>query len=89
MMEYYLADLNSVDKLVGICNKFKEDIDIKFENRIVDGKSGLGVALLIGHTVNIIINTYYIEEKEILFRNLLNGEVKTNDKYVDSARSAR
>jgi len=55
MIAYNLNTLQSAEKLSGICNKYKEDMDINVIHgrNTVDGCSVLGVMSLVGHIVSI------------------------------------
>lgn len=55
-VNYCLRDARSAANLSGICQEYKDDlvIDVKCGHYIVDGASILGVASLIGHTVEVL-----------------------------------
>lgn len=70
-----LDNLDTVNKLVSVCNKYKDraDIDIVYGRYTLDGCSVLGVASLIGNIVKIIpvlddgvlLDTFIVDVKEI------------------------
>lgn len=53
-------NLDSLDKasnLTKVCEKYDVDFDVFYGRYIIDGKSVLGVASLIGHIIKIETNT--------------------------------
>lgn len=68
-----LSSLEKVNELVKICERYDTDIDIEYGRYIINGKSVLGVASLLGNIVKVIVNTndnllieyFYRDLKEI------------------------
>ena len=54
MISYYLSSSDDAERLVTLCRKYDNDIDVVYQRYTVDGKSILGVMSLIGHTVGIM-----------------------------------
>lgn len=58
MLNYNLDSLQSAEKLVRLCEKYRDemelDIDVIYGRQTVDGCSLLGVTSLIGHFVTVI-----------------------------------
>lgn len=65
MISYEINSLDDAKKLNDICNKYNEDIDIIYQRQIIDGKSYLGIASLIGHIVGVEIITDDEKVKEM------------------------
>lgn len=57
MIAYNIKNEKEMLKLVNICNKYNEDINVYYQKQIIDGKSVLGVASLMGHIVGVEIET--------------------------------
>lgn len=57
MVSYFINSTDDVRKLVNICEKYKEDIDVIHGRQTIDGKSILGVTSLIGNVVGLEIIT--------------------------------
>lgn len=74
MISYNLDTIESVKKLVNICDKYKENIDVVYGRQIIDGKSIMGIASLIGHIVGIEIITDDYNVKE-MFRKEFKNEI--------------
>lgn len=74
MVSYNIFDNASILKLVGICNKYNEDVNVIYQRQIIDGKSVLGVASLIGHIVGVEIITDDDNVKE-MFRKEFENEI--------------
>ena len=57
MLNYNLDSLQSAEKLVRLCEKYRDemelDIDVIYGRQTVDGCSLLGVTSLIGHFVTV------------------------------------
>lgn len=70
MVSFSILKIEDVKMLVDFCNKYDEDIDVIYRRYVVDGKSYLGVASLIGHIVSISIHTDD-KEKYTQFHNEL------------------
>ena len=58
MLNYNLDSVQSAEKLVRLCEKYRDemelDIDVIYGRQTVDGCSLLGVTSLIGHFVTVI-----------------------------------
>lgn len=57
MINCKLVDFGCAEALVNVCRKYSEDIDVICRRYVIDGKSVLGVASLVGNHVSIEINT--------------------------------
>lgn len=55
MLSYNLGSMESAEKLVRLCEKYRDDteIDVICGRQTVDGRSLLGVMSLIGHFVTV------------------------------------
>ena len=67
MLNYNLDSVQSAEKLVRLCEKYRDeveiDIDVIYGRQTVDGCSLLGVTSLIGRFVTVVPNT---TDKEML-----------------------
>lgn len=63
MVSFKLENLNDVNKLVNLCQKYSCDIDVSCGRYVVDGKSVMGVSSLIGNEVNVTIHSVTTEDK--------------------------
>lgn len=57
MINCKLINFDCAQELVSVCRRYEEDIDVICGRYIIDGKSTLGVASLVGSHVSIEINT--------------------------------
>lgn len=72
MIAYDIKNEKEMLKLVNICNKYNEDINVYYQKQIIDGKSVLGVASLMGHIVGVEIETDDNEVKEKFAKEIKN-----------------
>lgn len=72
MVAYEIYNEHDILNLVNICNKYKEDINVYYQKQIVDGKSVLGVASMIGKIVGVEIETDDNEVKEKFAKEIKN-----------------
>ena len=65
MLNYNIDSVQSAEKLIRLCEKYHDDMDIDIMNgrTVVDGRSLLGVTSLIGRFVTVVPNT---ADKEML-----------------------
>ena len=70
MIGYYIGTLHDAESLVKVCSKFDEDIDVIYQKQVIDAKSILGVASLMGHTVSLNVITDDNDVKEKFEREL-------------------
>lgn len=70
MFDYKIYKDKDVLKLVNVCNKYEEDVNVYYQKQVIDGKSVLGVASLMGHIVGVEIET---DDEEI--RNKFKEEI--------------
>ncbi len=70
MFDYKIYKGKDVLKLVNVCNKYEEDVNVYYQKQVIDGKSVLGVASLMGHIIGVEIET---DDEEI--RNKFKEEV--------------
>lgn len=70
MTGYYIGTLHDAEGLVKVCSKFDEDIDVIYQKQVIDAKSILGVASLMGHTVSLNVITDDNDVKEKLEREI-------------------
>lgn len=68
MVGYYIGTLQDAECLVKVCSQFTEDIDVIYQSQIVDAKSFLGVASLLGHWVSLNIITDD-ENTKVIFKS--------------------
>lgn len=57
MINCKLTNFDCAQELVCVCRRYDEDIDVICGRYVIDGKSTLGVASLVGNHVSIEINT--------------------------------
>lgn len=72
MIAYDIKNEKEMLKLVNICNKYNEDINVYYQKQIIDGKSVLGVASMIGKIVGVEIETDDNEVKEKFAKEIKN-----------------
>lgn len=73
MVGYYIGTLQDAERLVKVCSQFTEDIDIIYQSQIVDAKSFLGVASLLGYWVALNIITDNENTKAIFKSKIMNN----------------
>ena len=57
MLSYQIKNQDYILKLVNACRELNCEVDILYQKQVIDGKSVLGVASLMGHIVNVNANT--------------------------------
>lgn len=55
MLNYNIDSVQSAEKLIRLCEKYRDDteVDVSYGGQTVDGRSLLGVMSLIGHFVTV------------------------------------
>lgn len=69
-MKFKMYSFETVNKILRIAKEFEEDIDIKCGRQIIDGRSYLGMASLIGNHAEAIILTDNEDTEERFFTRL-------------------
>lgn len=57
MLSYQIKNQDDILKLVNACRELNCEVDILYQKQVIDGKSVLGVASLMGHIVTVNTNT--------------------------------
>ncbi len=57
MLSYQIKNQDDILKLVNACRELNCEVDILYQKQVIDGKSVLGVASLMGHIVTVNANT--------------------------------
>lgn len=68
MLSFHIKNQDDILRLVKACREVDCDVDILYQRQVIDGKSVLGVASLMGHIVTI--NTNNEEELRLLEKAL-------------------
>lgn len=71
MLSCKLDTIETAKRLVGICDKYDEDIDVIHRRQVIDGKSLVGVISLVGNIVSLDIITNDSDVKDNFEKDIM------------------